>query len=147
MNKPVRQLLVLFGHVALARVLHARGKSDQAMATLEAFAHLAETRRFVPQMRAAGAAARAQVERMQGHIDAAVCWAHASGLSATDEDLSFPWEPAYYWLSEGASNREIADRLVVSTGTIKKHVYNICSKLGVQSRTQALARARALRLL
>jgi len=50
-------------------------------------------------------------------------------------------------LAEGASNREIAQRLVVSTGTVKKYVYHICSKLGVQSRMQALARARVLHLL
>ncbi len=52
-----------------------------------------------------------------------------------------------HWLSEGASNREIANRLVVSPGTVKKYVYTICGKLGVQSRTQVLARARALYLL
>lgn len=52
-----------------------------------------------------------------------------------------------HWLSEGASNREIAERLIVSTGTIKKHISNICGKLGVQSRTQAIARARTLNLL
>jgi LuxR family transcriptional regulator, maltose regulon positive regulatory protein len=50
-------------------------------------------------------------------------------------------------LAEGASNREIAQRLIVSTGTVKKYVYNICGKFGVQSRMQALARARALHLL
>ncbi len=50
-------------------------------------------------------------------------------------------------LSEGASNREIARRLVLSTGTVKKYVYNICGKLGVQSRTQAVAHAQALHLL
>jgi LuxR family transcriptional regulator, maltose regulon positive regulatory protein len=50
-------------------------------------------------------------------------------------------------LSEGASNREFAQRLIVSTGTVKKYVYNICGKLGVQSRVQALVRARALHLL
>jgi LuxR family transcriptional regulator, maltose regulon positive regulatory protein len=50
-------------------------------------------------------------------------------------------------LAEGASNREIAQRLIVSTGTVKKYVYNICGKLGVQSRMQALVRARALHLL
>lgn len=50
-------------------------------------------------------------------------------------------------LAEGASNREIAQRLIVSTGTVKKYVHNICGKLGAQSRVQALVRARALHLL
>ncbi len=50
-------------------------------------------------------------------------------------------------LLEGASNREIAHRLVLSVNTVKRHVYNICGKLGVQSRTQAIIRARDLNLL
>jgi LuxR family maltose regulon positive regulatory protein len=50
-------------------------------------------------------------------------------------------------LLEGASNREIALRLVLSVNTVKRHVYNLCGKLGVQSRTQAIIRARALNLL
>jgi LuxR family transcriptional regulator, maltose regulon positive regulatory protein len=50
-------------------------------------------------------------------------------------------------LLEGASNREIARRLVLSVNTVKRHVYNLCGKLGVQSRTQAIARARDLNLL
>lgn len=50
-------------------------------------------------------------------------------------------------LLEGASNREIARRLVLSVNTVKRHVYNLCGKLGVQSRIQAIIRARALNLL
>src|SRR5579875_599309 len=47
----------------------------------------------------------------------------------------------------GASNREIARGLVLSVNTVKRHVYNLCGKLGVQSRMQAIIRARALNLL
>jgi LuxR family transcriptional regulator, maltose regulon positive regulatory protein len=47
-------------------------------------------------------------------------------------------------LMEGASNREIARHLVLSVNTVKKHVVNICSKLGVHSRAQVIAQARTL---
>jgi LuxR family maltose regulon positive regulatory protein len=50
-------------------------------------------------------------------------------------------------IAEGLSNQEIADRLVVTLHTIKKHSSNIYSKLGVSSRTQAVAQARQLKLL
>ncbi len=50
-------------------------------------------------------------------------------------------------LLDGASNREIASHLVLSVNTVKKHVLNICGKLNVQSRTQAIAKVRALDLL
>jgi ATP/maltotriose-dependent transcriptional regulator MalT len=50
-------------------------------------------------------------------------------------------------LAGGASNDEISRRLIVSLGTVKKHISNIFGKLEVESRTQAVARARALELL
>ncbi len=50
-------------------------------------------------------------------------------------------------LAAGMSNRAIAREFIVSVGTIKTHLNNIYGKLNVHSRTQAVARARALHLL
>ena len=47
----------------------------------------------------------------------------------------------------GLSNSAIADRLVITVGTVKRHINNLYGKLGVHSRTQAVARARALAIL
>lgn len=38
---------------------------------------------------------------------------------------------------EGASNREIADKLVITEGTVKSHISNILSRLDARDRTQA----------
>jgi len=50
-------------------------------------------------------------------------------------------------MGKGASNRQIAQSLVVTTGTVKKHLNNIFAKLEAQNRTQAVARAREFGLL
>jgi LuxR family maltose regulon positive regulatory protein len=50
-------------------------------------------------------------------------------------------------VAAGYSNREIAQELVVATGTVKKHLTNIYGKLDVASRTQAVAKAKELGLL
>jgi DNA-binding NarL/FixJ family response regulator len=45
-------------------------------------------------------------------------------------------------IATGATNREIAEQLVVSEGTVKNHVSNILSRLGLRDRTQAAIFAR-----
>jgi ATP/maltotriose-dependent transcriptional regulator MalT len=47
-------------------------------------------------------------------------------------------------LSEGLPNKIIADKLLVSLGTLKWHLHNIYSKLQVKNRTQALLEAKRL---
>jgi LuxR family maltose regulon positive regulatory protein len=50
-------------------------------------------------------------------------------------------------IAAGLSNREIADKLFISLNTVKTHTKNINSKLDVNSRTRAVARAKELGLL
>jgi LuxR family transcriptional regulator, maltose regulon positive regulatory protein len=50
-------------------------------------------------------------------------------------------------LAEGRTNPEIANELYLSPNTVKAHTRNIYGKLGVNNRTQAGVRARALGIL
>jgi len=50
-------------------------------------------------------------------------------------------------MSAGLSNQEIADKLFVSLNTVKTHSSNIFSKLEVKRRTQAVQKARELKLV
>ena len=287
----VEPFVAVLGYTALARLQQAQGNLRAAFATLDALAQLAEQRHFAAHLMTQGAAVRAQLELAQGNVAAAIRWAEASGLSATDEELPYPCEGEYLALArvciaqarnnpagsflqdalhllerllrdaeakarlgsvlailmlralaleaqgnrtgafssleralllaepegyirlfvdegapmlallhhargrgivpeyiatllsafgeqhasdlpvasarhsllvepltererdvlrlllEGASNRQIAQRLVLSVNTVKRHVYNICGKLEVRSRMQAIIRARALDLL
>jgi len=47
----------------------------------------------------------------------------------------------------GMSNREIAEKLIISAGTAKTHIHNLCGKLGAHNRTEAAMRARELGLV
>lgn len=50
-------------------------------------------------------------------------------------------------ISEGLSNKEIAERLFVSESTVKTHVSNLFSKLDVKRRTQAIQQAKSLNII
>jgi DNA-binding NarL/FixJ family response regulator len=51
------------------------------------------------------------------------------------------------YLKLGWTNRQIAEELVVSPGTVKNHVEHIMAKLGVSDRTQAVVRALELGII
>ncbi len=50
-------------------------------------------------------------------------------------------------VAAGASNKEIANQLYITEGTVKNHLTNILGKLGVRDRTQAALKAKALNLI
>lgn len=50
-------------------------------------------------------------------------------------------------IAEGLSNQDIADRLFVSTSTVKTHVSNVLAKLDAGRRTEAIARAKEMHII
>lgn len=50
-------------------------------------------------------------------------------------------------ITEGLSNQQIANKLFISENTIKKHISNLFLKLDVERRTEAVKKAKALRVI
>lgn len=71
----------------------------------------------------------------------------APNANSLTEPLTAREREVLHLMLNGATNREIACELIVSVNTVKKHVSNICRKLSVRSRAQAIAKARKLSLL
>ncbi len=65
-----------------------------------------------------------------------------SGISLSQRELE-----VLRLMAEGASNQAIAERLVITVGTVKSHINHILGKLNASNRTEAVARARGLGLL
>lgn len=68
--------------------------------------------------------------------------AQAAALGLTPRELEI-----LALMAEGLSNREIAARAFVSENTVKTHASRVLDKLGAARRTQAIQRARELRLV
>lgn len=70
-----------------------------------------------------------------------------SGQGLLDEPLTEREMEVLKAIAAGMSNREIADQLYITEGTVKNHVSNLLGKLGVRDRTQAVLKAQELRLI
>jgi LuxR family maltose regulon positive regulatory protein len=90
--------VILRGYLALARVQHARGHGEAALATLDAFIQLARERQFFELLIDQAAVRQARLQLLQGDLGAALRWAEASGLAPADE-ISFPREAAHLTLA------------------------------------------------
>jgi LuxR family maltose regulon positive regulatory protein len=142
-----------------ALALQAQGKQDEALRTLGRALALAEPEGYVRLFLDEGAPMLILLRQAYARQIApgyVVTLLEAAGeqvrpaphrSSQLMDSLTAREREVLRLLVDGASNREIADHLVLSVNTVKKHVLNLCGKLGVQNRAQAIAKARTLQLL
>lgn len=81
----------------------------------------------------------------------AAAFREAVGLNRTStsavEVLTLREQEILALIVDGLANKEIAQKLTLTVGTVKWHIYQIYNKLGVRSRVQAIVRARDLHLI
>jgi LuxR family maltose regulon positive regulatory protein len=150
---------------ALAR--WAKNEKEQAVSTLTEALALAEpegyVRTFVDEGPAMADLLSATLEvRQRGHADpakriparylakllAALAQENAAaGRQLHEPVLSERELEVLALIASGESNQEIANKLFITVATVKTHINNLYRKLGVRSRTQAVARAREMNLL
>ena len=126
--------------ILLARVRIARGDLNGAASILVESEQLIEQRGFTDEL--------PQIHAEQARIQQMMTQGSSSPVSQPlVEPLSERELEVLRLVAEGLSNREIGERLFLALDTIKGNNRRIYAKLGVQRRTEAIARAHELDLL
>jgi DNA-binding NarL/FixJ family response regulator len=89
---------------------------------------------------------RQLVEDLQERVTVSPKLANRRPMTSLERLTPREFEIAEF-LKLGWTNRQIAEELVVSPGTVKNHVEHIMAKLGVSDRTQAVVRALELGII
>ena len=150
-----------------AMLSEAKGEEEVAMDDLSAAIALAQPSRFIRLFVDLGPRLGSLLNRLKlddegllyaGTILAAFRTSHveptavsmltsAAALEVGVESLSKRELQILTELADRLSNKEIADKLYISTVTVKRHAANIYQKLGVHGRRQAVAKAAGLGIL
>jgi LuxR family maltose regulon positive regulatory protein len=142
-----------------ALALSAQGKGTEALPVLERALTLAEPEGYIRlfvdegtpmvallrQARARGIAPDYVATLLSAFGEQSM--AAPPGVSPLVEPLTERELEVLRLLVTGLSNAEMARELIITVGTVKRHVNSIYGKLAVNSRTQAVARAQTLHLL
>jgi LuxR family maltose regulon positive regulatory protein len=157
-----RTYSVIIIEIQRALALQGLNRRAEALSALEHALTLAEPEGYARVFLDEGEALRLLLQRMKdegGRMKGYAGFLLAqTGEAAQIQPSAFSLQPLIEPLSqreleilrliaEGLTNQEIADRLVLSLPTVKWHTGNLYGKLGVNSRTQAVVKARELGFL
>ncbi len=158
------RLIEIYLHKALLRQRQNEGQvTPQARTLFERALELAEPQGYTLLFLEQGPHVRPLLTAVVTHQDTPARLKQYAQqlLNASPRDEEAPQDPApglvepltpremevLRLIAIGDSNQAIADKLVITVRTVKKHVTNILGKLGASNRTQAAARARELGLV
>ena len=153
------QLIGVFAQVQLTMLLLATGREREAQQQLNFTLQAASGGGLLPfyemlvhqpqwlreQLR--GRASCAVSQALLGELPAVEPEQLEIGNGAAAEALSSRELAVLKLIAQGCSNQQISEQLFISLHTVKTHARHINGKLGVERRTQAVARAKGLGLL
>lgn len=152
-----RQLLSVMALTQKVTLLLLSGREPEARKTLNFALEAASGGVFQP----FDALLKNHTDWLRGQLQALACNAVSQQLlthvptaaprpsieNSTADQLSSRELAVLRLIAQGCSNQEISEQLFISLHTVKTHASHINSKLGVERRTQAVARAKELGLL